>query len=536
MGSRGLKILNAGESDADRDSPPAEPLLRELLAAPQQSGLATLVLMDEVLLFARRKVDQDPAWHGRLVDFFQYLTQACTKVDRCALVASLLASDLKVSDERGRAIAADLQQIFRRETEEGVEPVGKDDIAEVLRRRFFQPMGDQQSYRPHVNAALAGIEELDEQTKRDRSAAEERFLKSFPFHPDLTDVFYQKWTQLESFQRTRGILRTFAVALRDAEAWDDSPLVSTNVFLPAPGAAAISEAARELTTTAEAEQYDGRHQAWAGVLGGELERARAIEAEFPTLRHRELEQAVVATFLHSQPVGQKAQVRDLFLLTGATRPGRINLEKALLRWTEESWFLDEEAIADAGTDASGQKLVPRMWRLGDRPNLKQMHSDACGRIPGPQVDSRLEDEIRAVKSLTAGASAAGARVHLLPDRPRDVEDDGEFHFVVLGPKAASDPGKPSTEAQRFIAETTGPEKPRTQTRNAIVLAVPSLDGIEAARRAVRDYLGWEEVRHDLQGQDIDPKRFGPWCLECSLAQSCCPPLCAAAVRPAKQNL
>jgi predicted AAA+ superfamily ATPase len=64
--------------------------------------------------------------------------------------------------------------------------------------------------------------------------AEERFVRNYPFHPDLTDIFYTRWTQLDSFQRTRGILRTFALALRDAEQWDESPLVAANVFLPAP--------------------------------------------------------------------------------------------------------------------------------------------------------------------------------------------------------------------------------------------------------------------------------------------------------------
>ena len=53
-------------------------------------------------------------------------------------------------------------------------------------------------------------------------AAEQRYLDSYPFHPELTEIFYTRWTQLDGFQRTRGILRTFAIALRDAERWDSS--------------------------------------------------------------------------------------------------------------------------------------------------------------------------------------------------------------------------------------------------------------------------------------------------------------------------
>jgi hypothetical protein len=39
---------------------------------------------------------------------------------------------------------------------------------------------------------------------------------NYPFHPDLTDIFYTRWTQLDGFQRTRGILRN-RTGLRHAE-------------------------------------------------------------------------------------------------------------------------------------------------------------------------------------------------------------------------------------------------------------------------------------------------------------------------------
>ena len=47
---------------------------------------------------------------------------------------------------------------------------------------------------------------------------------------------------------------------------------------------------------------------------------------------------------------------------------------------------------------------------------------------------------------TAGASAAGAIPHVLPVRPNDIEDDGDFHYAVLGLKSASTSGNPSVEA------------------------------------------------------------------------------------------
>src|SRR6266581_3686897 len=503
-GADGLRLLHAEGKDEERDSAPAENLLVELLALPGKQDLGTLILIDEVLMYAREKVGLDPAWRGRLINFFQYLTQAVTKVDRCAIVASLLATDPMKSDTLGKEITQELYAIFRREKEEGVQPVVKEDVAEVLRRRFFtsESIRDRDAFRPHVVAALKGITDLDEQSRKAGKIAEDHFLKSYPFHPDLTDIFYTKWTNLEGFQRTRGVLRTFALALRNAERWDHCPLVTTNVFLGQPGQLSLSESARELTNVAETEEYEGKKHEWTGILEGELAKACAIQAEIPALRFREVEQAVFATFLHSQPIGKDAKTRELLLLLGATRPDKINLEKALRRWTEISWFLDEGAISDAEIGTDGQCQLPKSWRLGSKPNLRQMHHDACLRVSPELIHERLLEEIGKLRSLTTGASAAGARVHNLPERPRDIEDDGEFHYAVLGPRAASDFSRSSAEAKRFLEETTAADRPRVY-RNAVVLAVPSRDGLEVAQNRIREYLGWEDVRAQLKEQYVD---------------------------------
>jgi hypothetical protein len=504
-GADGLRLLHPDDLPEERRTAPAENLLVPMLEAPQKEGRSTLLLLDEVLMFAHGAVDADPAWRERLKNFFQALTQAATKVDRCAIVASLLATDVAKNDSLGRDIIDDLYAIFRREREEGVEPVGKKDVAEVLRRRFFtaDSLKNKDGFRKPVIDALNGIEALDDETKKSRKDAEERFLASYPFHPDLTEVLYAKWTQLQGFQRTRGVLRTFALALREAEKWDTSPLVGPNVFLNAPGDAGISEAARELTQIATVESHEGKAQEWGSILTGELDKAMRIQEELGDLQHREVEQAVFATFLHSQPPGARAQLRELLILVGATRPDKITLQKALREWFDRSWFLDEAADADSKA-ANGVKTPPPVWRLGSRPNLKQMHADAVTRISDAAVEERLLKDIDGHKALTATASQSGARPHKLPERPSMVDDDGQFRYVVLGPTAASESGKPSAEARRFIEETTAPDRPRTE-RNAIVLAVPSRDGIFGARAVVREYLGWLAVGDTLkkEGHDLD---------------------------------
>jgi hypothetical protein len=499
-GEEGLRVLNAGESAEERESAPAENTLTELLELPAKEGLGVLLLIDEVLMYVREKVSLNPLWRDRMVNFFQYLTQAATKVDRCCIVASLLASDPGKDDSLGRQLKGELYDIFQRQREEAVEPVVKEDVAELLRRRFFTPesIKDKDAFRPQVQAALKGLFAIDEQAKKQGGEIEERFLKSYPFHPELTEVFYVKWTGLERFQRTRGVLRTFALALREAERWDGSPLVGPAVFLAAPQRDGLSEAMRELVTVADTEEYEGRRQAWTGIIEGETSRARDIQRDSVALHCREIEQAVVATFLHSQPIGQNARTRDLTLLIAPSRPDRIELEKGLLRWAQSSFWLDDRyASAD-------EKQLPDSWRLGNRPNLTQMHAVAAARVSDELVRARLLDDIGKCKALTAGAAAAGVRVHMLPTRPRDIEDDGQFHYGVLGPNAASDSGKPSAEAKRYLDETSSAEKPRVY-RNALILLAPSRDGLEVASARVRDYMAWEGVQTTLKEQEKEGK-------------------------------
>jgi hypothetical protein len=509
-GTDGLRALHPDGADAERDTAPFQNLLETLLELPRREGMPALILIDEVLMYAHEKVRLDAGWEAALQTFFQCLTQAATKVSGTAVVASILATDPAKSDELGRRITKGLADILRREREEGIQPVQKHDVAEILRRRFFAPdsIRDPQTFREHVVAALKGIQELDDATKRDAKNAEERFLASYPFHPDLTEVLYSRWTQLDGFQRTRGVLRTFALALRDAEPWDESPLIGVNVFLRSPDEEGLSAAAQEMATIAATEQYEGKKHQWEMILQGELDKARDIQrVDVPSLRCREVEQAVVATFLHSQPIGNKAQTRDLMLLLGPSRPDRIDLGKGMIEWARRSWFLDETIVGENPDRGD----LPPAWRLGTKPNLRQMHHDAVKQLQDQHelLESSLLDQIAKQKSLTAGATAIGARAHSLPTAPKDVEDDGEFHYAVLGPKAASESGKPSDDAKRFLAHTTGPEKPRV-FRNAIVLVTPSRDGIELARRRVCELHAWELVdsrlKEELRKDELDPVR------------------------------
>jgi uncharacterized protein len=87
------------------------------------------------------------------------------------------ANELGKSDTLSKEIASELFTIFRREREEGIQPVLKEDVAEILRRRFFVSgsIKDRESFLSHVMGALKGVANHDKSTAKEGKIAEGRY-------------------------------------------------------------------------------------------------------------------------------------------------------------------------------------------------------------------------------------------------------------------------------------------------------------------------------------------------------------------------
>ncbi len=491
-GKEGIAELNLKNPEEERAEPPAEDPLNRLLG--MTGGMPLLILVDEVLMYACTMVPGNPEWRHNLITFFQALTQAVSKAKRCCLVASLLSSDPKHNTELGMSLEAELANIFGRQQQGSIVSVTRDEVAEILRRRFFKPESIQNpaAFRVHVQKALQNMVGVDEHTRTHMAEQETLYGRNFPFHPELLEVFYAKWNSLPTFQRTRGLLRTFALALRDAAKWDRSPLIGPAVFLPAPGEAGLPPATQDLVSIADraVTSVGQTKSAWGSILDTEISIAREADRAYG-LKFRETEQAAVAVFLHSQPAGRDCPTSVLWPMLGTCRPQKIDLDKALRAWADTSFWLDDQ-LAGAGG-------IPEKWMLGAKPNLNQMHENQKSLLGESEKTLRLLEHLRKEKFLASGADP-GVAVHVLPKSPADVADDGRFHFAVLGPEAACAGSKPSAFAARFLAETVHADAPRVH-RNAVVLLAPSKDGVAATMERMADVMAWQKVREGLQKAD-----------------------------------
>ena len=467
-GDAGYARLKAHD---DELTVPAEPILVDLLHEPQKAGLGSLVLVDEAVWYYRQLVLKYPHMLGAIKDFYQVLNQAVAKVDRASMVASLIASQVEADDQTGTQCLNALNDVFQR-VGEPLEPVTHDDVAEVLRRRLFKSVAGPAERRPAIDAMMVANQRLPLRETQREQAAYDRMMASYPFHPDLIEVLYQKWTQLSGFQRTRGALRLLSYALRDSASHDSAPMVGPGaLLLPASkGEGGLSAALNELVEICE------ESRKWTPILVGELEKVRELQAGLPTLRARELEQAVAATFLHSQPTGQRAAHTELLAMLAHPNVDAAALEEGLRKWRERSWFLVED---------------PDTWQLGTTANLTHMHVRAMEWLSEKEIDDELERRIRNVSTLKA--ADPGVEVHVLPQSPNDIKDNAVLHYLILSPGCAVELGKPlPAVATAYFNQKSGPNDPRIQRNNVLAL-VPEVSRVAGLREQVRRWLGWARL-------------------------------------------
>jgi hypothetical protein len=505
LGQKGLDILARDESKPDFDTPPAETLWAPILSEVEASGSGALILIDEFLMWAHdaaspdpsgERQDRGPVWYDRLKNFFQKLSQAVESSGQSCMVVSLLATDPQKGDAVGKAILSACNNGLNRQASLQ-SPVEKDDLAELLRRRLFAKFPENPTDREkHIVAFWPRMKAVDG-VRAKQSDALERLKVAYPFHPDLLDRFFGKWTDLDQFQRTRGVLQTFAMALRDAEKWDESPLIGVQVLLEAPGKDGLCEALLKLAQAAQDSDREKNPQ-WLNNLKIELPRAaESQKTDATTLTGREIEAACVAAFIFSQPIGEQAELSDLRWLLASTCEMPAVLNNGLLSWYKTSWYLEECDATEAGSG------VPKFWRLGPTPNLNQMH-DSHKKRALKHAKSRF-DNIAQTKCtpLYEGAVEEGIKPHKLPDSPADVDDDGQFRLVILSADYAGVVGDPPlAQAQEFLRTHSSPADVRTH-QNIVLVVTPSVTGLHQAEQQVADWIAWEEIRASSQFKDLD---------------------------------
>ncbi|MBC7122504.1 MAG: ATP-binding protein [Pseudothermotoga sp.] len=189
---------------------------KEVLIRLLSENSPVLILMDELLEYTTRAAGVkvgDSNLAAQTFAFIQELTGAVSTVGNSMLVLALPSSALEHYDENTERIFQKLQKITGR-TEKIYTPVEDDEIESVVRARLFIDI-DEKEAKKVVDDFVEYAKKEGLLSGNEASVYRERFLKSYPFKPEVVDTLYKKWGSFSTFQRTRGVLRILSLVVRD---------------------------------------------------------------------------------------------------------------------------------------------------------------------------------------------------------------------------------------------------------------------------------------------------------------------------------
>lgn len=381
-----------------------------------------LILMDEVLNFIRRarEAGEDYARLGsQMYSFLEVLSREAVATSQAVLVVALPMSEYEMTPEDEvdfQRLNKALDRLSRPVLlSEGTE------IAEIVRRRLFEDVGDPKEIRRTAKDYAKWLRDHRKQIPEwfPVDQAESLFEATYPFHPTVLSVFERKWQSLPRFQRTRGILRLLALWVSRVyqEAFREGirePLITL-------GSAPLSD--RDFRAAVfEQLGEDKLEAAILSDIAGEEAHAVRLDAEaVESVRSARLHQKVAATIFFESSGGQarnEATLPEIRLAVGGPELDIGNIETALEDLEKTCYYLHPRGTA--------------YW-ISHRPNLNKILADRRATLSGPEAEEAIQERVRQVIREAFQAGPPLERRYF-PESSAEVRDVPVLTLVVLAPE------------------------------------------------------------------------------------------------------
>lgn len=478
-GEDGYELVAA--SDLDGTSPG-----KDVLGKLFEQFSPTIILLDETVAYMRQ-LEPNKSYKGGTynsnLSFLQALTETAARVPSAMVLASLPESELEIGDDRAEEVLGSVQKVFGR-IEAVWKPVATDEAFEIVRRRLFGPVQSDKA-RDEVCRAFADMytQDADKFPPEARDSAYLRRLKaSYPIHPEVFERFYEDWSTLPKFQRTRGVLRLMARLVHSLWRGDNRD------FLILPGSIPLDD----LSVRNELVKY--LPAGWDPIVDKDIDGANAqprlIDDSTPALGSMQAcRRAARTIFLGSAPSVSGQKVRGIGVervRLGCAQPGHSvsKYDDALRRLSDRLHYMY------SGND--------RFW-FDLRTNLRREMEDRMQRYDNklhvyPEVQERLE------KVVKTGLCSA---IHVFRES-QDIPDKIELRLVVLDPDHGhkrKDWESRAVKAAEAILTKHG-DKPR-EYQNRVLFLVPDGNATQTLRDQVRRYLAWQSIVDDAEQLNLD---------------------------------
>ncbi len=451
-----------------------------------------LILIDELAdycLKASAKKAGDSSLADQTISFMQELTEAVAGVNNCVAVITLPASPQEVGNTpQAQNILTSLQKRVSRVGAD-TQPVSDDEIFEVIRRRLFEEVGDADTMNAVATKYADYYQQLWSELPPHANKVEykQRILKSYPFHPDLIDVFRVRWASHHDFQRTRGVLRLLAAIVSDL--WKRQQSIPGGNLLIHSGA--VNFANLDALSGQLKKLYGNGYDAVISAdVAGSSSNAYKIDSNKTEYGHWYLAESIASVILMSSFGSEGANKGvsipeiKLHLLT-PDGFNHNNVNGALDELESGAYYL---YWAQTGGAAK------RYW-FHTKPNINILINQAKADVKGPDIDAEINKRIRE-------KTHAGIHIFNVIANPlEDVAEQTRPTLLILSPEHLGNSSKVNGKTIALI-ERLATKKGNSDRiyRNTMLFLVCSEAGIGQLHNHVREYLACQTIKRDYQLQ------------------------------------
>lgn len=465
---------------------PGSNTLRELFDA----CAPCMILIDELVAYARKlygyKQGEVPAGtFENVLSFVQELTEAARASKNSIVVASIPESETETGGEAGNLALQRIEHTFGR-MEAVWKPVVAEEGFEIVRRRLFRDITDQaivnqicntysELYRSNPDEFPVECREADYLNK---------MKKCYPIHPEVFDRLYNDWATMESFQRTRGVLRFMAAVIHNLYINNDGG----TMIMPGSIAFSKSEIRYELLR-------DELSRSWDAIIDKEIDGRHSIPTSLDGKnqhygRFMACSRITRTIFLGSAPEVREQRNRGIGAMQirlGVVQPGE-NLptyNDALSKLAGELTYLYSSADN-------------RYW-FDTRPTLRKTVADRARMQSNDEIMFELE---KVLKSVCRNKDPFDA-VHIAPGSSGDVPDQQSTRLVLLTLKQTYKQNE-KCEALAAVGEYlelrgTAPR----MYRNMVTFLAPDSSAVNQLSQDMRTLMAWRSIDRDTESLNLD---------------------------------
>ncbi len=481
-GDEGYRMI--AESDLSGTSP-GKDLLTRLIARFSPC----VILIDELVSYIRQfgpGATLSGGTYDSNLSFVQGLTEALKAVPNAVLLVSLPESDREAGGERGNDVLQTLEYYFGR-VQALWRPVSTEESFEIVRRRLFSEIPDSRA----VDSVCRSFADLYSDRAPDfpiearEGSYYDRLRRAYPIHPEVFDRLYEDWSTLETFQRTRGVLKLMAMVIH--RLWVDG----NKDLLILPGSFPLSDA--DVRSVIQ----NPLPQGWDPVLERDIDGDRSEAATIETRETRfgslqACRRVARTIFLGSAPPASNQQSRGIELeriLLGSVQPGQPPelFRDALGRLSDRLHYLNS--------------ANNRYW-FDTRPNLRREMEERKRRfLESEHLSPFLRERLR--KMIEPGPFGG---IHVFT-KHADVPDDGALRLIVLPLEDAYNSGSPTfafEQAKPFL--TYRGDQPR-QRQNRLLFLLSDHGSVPNLKEQIRIILAWQSIIDDIGEMRINLDQY-----------------------------